>query len=203
MESRYFSGYSVNQVLSRLSRKKRQGIKVFAGDLARTKSTRTIASLIIEFAKQKDGSALLRCVRADGSVSWHKQEGKYASFFPLHDLTHYAVETELGFRRGFYGLIAGGWEIAETTGQTARGPLPNDTVEVEYLVSAFSAERSSGDATTAAEFNALAATFARAKEMPTPRELSEEELQRVRSRFNELAAKWRALTPGEAMQLSF
>ena len=146
---------------------------------------------------------MLKCTRADGSVSWQKQEGKHATFFPLHDLTHYAVETELGFRRGFYGLIAEGWEIAETTGKTARGRLPNETLEVEYLVSAFSAERASGTATTAAEFNDLAATFASANEMTQPRELTDEDLARVRSRFNDLAMQWRSLAPGSTLELAF
>ncbi|HEX8077601.1 MAG TPA: hypothetical protein VF511_07285, partial [Chthoniobacterales bacterium] len=135
----------------------------------------------IEFAKQKDGSAVLRCIRADGSVTWQKQEGQHAAFFPVHDLTHYAVETELGFGRGFYGLIAEGWEIADTTGKTARGPLPNEALEVEYFVSAFSAERASGTTSRAEEFNALAANFARSKGMPAPRRLSDEELESVRS----------------------
>jgi len=145
---------------------------------------------------------LLKCTRADGSVSWQKQEGKHAAFFPLHDLTHYAVETELGFRRGFYGLIAEGWEIAETTGKTARGRLPNETLEVEYLVSAFSAERASGTATTATEFNDLAVTFASANEMTQPRELTDEDLARVRSRFNDLAMQWRSLAPGSTLELA-
>jgi hypothetical protein len=101
-------------------------------------------SLIIQFVKQNDGSVVLRCARPDGSSTWQRVDDQHAAFFPLHDLTHYAVETELGFRRGFYGLIAEGWDIAETTGKTARGALPNETLEVEYLVSAFSAERSGG-----------------------------------------------------------
>lgn len=159
--------------------------------------------MIIEFAKQEDGNALLRCIRADGTATWQRQDGKYAAFFPLHDLIHYAVETQLGFRRGFYGLIAEGWDIAETTGKTARGALPNETLEVEYLVSAFSAERSGGVASPSEEFNDLAATFARAKQMTNPRELSDEELDRVRARFNELATKWRALPAGATMELPF
>jgi len=146
---------------------------------------------------------VLRCLRDNGSVSWQKQEGKYAAFFPIHDLMHYAVETELGFRRGFYGLIAEGWEIAETTGKTPRGPLPNETLEVEYLVSAFSAERASGDMTSADDFNQLAATFAQAKGMPEPRQLSDQDLLRVRARFDELAAKWRGLPADAAIQLAF
>jgi hypothetical protein len=159
--------------------------------------------LIIEFAKQKDGTSVLRCVRADGLMTWQKQEGKHAAFFPLHDLTHYAVETELGFRRGFYGLIAEGWDITETTGKTARGALPNETLEVEYLVSAFSAERASGDVASAEEFNQLAATFARAKGMPEPRQLTDAELKRVRTRFDELVERWRGLPGGETLTLDF
>ena len=146
---------------------------------------------------------MLRCIRDDGSVSWQKQEGTHAVFFPLHDLTHYAVETELGYRRGFYGLIAEGWEIAETTGKTPRGTLPNEALEVEYLVSAFSAERASGEAATANEFNELAATFARGKGMPEPRKLTAHELARVRLRFVALATQWRALAPGETLRLEF
>jgi hypothetical protein len=159
--------------------------------------------LIIELTKQKDGSAVLRCIRNDGSVTWQKQEGTNAAFFPLHDLTHYAVETELGFRRGFYGLIAEGWEISETTGKTPRGALPTEALQVEYLVSAFSAERASGSPSAAEDFNELTATFAAAKDLPNPRHLSDEELDRVRCRFNELATKWRALPAGATMQLPF
>jgi hypothetical protein len=159
--------------------------------------------LKIQFNKRVDGRVVLKCVRADDSATWQRQDDQHAVFFPLHDLTHYAVETELGFRRGFFGLIAEGWEIAETTGKTARGPLPNEALEVEYLVSAFSAERAGGAAATAEEFNQLAATFADGKGMPRPRELSEEDLARVRSRFDELAIRWRSIPPGKTIELEF
>jgi len=157
----------------------------------------------IQFTKRADGNAVLKCIRPDGSTTWQRQVDQHAVFFPLHDLTHYAVETELGFKRGFYGLLADGWEIEQTSGQTARGPLPNEAIEVEYLVSAFSAERAGGAIASAEEFNQLAGTFANAKGMPPPRQLSDEELARVRSRFDELAAKWRALPPGETLELPF
>ena len=125
------------------------------------------------------------------------------AFFPVHDLTHYAVETELEFARGFYGLIAAGWDIADTTGKGARGPLPDEAIEVEYIVSAFSAERAGGTAATAAEFNELATTFANAKGMPPPRRLTDEDLAKIRSRFDELAMKWRGLSRGATLELAF
>ncbi len=159
--------------------------------------------MIIEFTKRKDGNTVLRCLRDDGSVTWQRNESQHALFFPIHDLMHYAVETELGFRHGFFGLIAEGWEIAETTGKTNRGALPNEALEVEYLVSAFSAERASGTATTAAEFNDLAGTFARANETTPPRGLTDEGLARVRTRFDDLAVRWRTLAPGSTLQLPF
>jgi hypothetical protein len=100
-------------------------------------------------------------------------------------------------------LIAEGWDIAETTGKSARGPLPNEALEVEYFVSAFAAERAGGAATRAEEFNQLAATYANARGMPRPRQLSDEELAKVRSRFEELAGKWRSLASGETLELAF
>src|SRR2546430_9090725 len=55
--------------------------------------------LLIRIKKKSDGSAALSCLRADGSVTWQRQNGQQGRFFPLHDLTHYAVETVLGHTR--------------------------------------------------------------------------------------------------------
>jgi hypothetical protein len=50
--------------------------------------------LRIEITKQLNGSGVLQCARNDGSVTW---QSKHAAHFALHDLTHYAIETALGF----------------------------------------------------------------------------------------------------------
>jgi hypothetical protein len=159
--------------------------------------------LILQFTKGKDGGVLLRCIRADGSATWQRQGDNRAAFFPLHDLTHYAVETELGFGRGFYGLIANGWEIADTTGKGARGPLPDEAIEVEYIVGSLGAERASDSACTAEEFNDLASAFAKTRGRPEPRTLKDPELTRVRSRIDELFTLWRALPGGATLELTF
>jgi hypothetical protein len=39
--------------------------------------------------------------------------------------------------------------------------------------------------------------------MTQPRELTDEDLARVRSRFNDLAMQWRSLAPGSTLQLAF
>ena len=84
----------------------------------------------VQITKKADGSGVLRCVRADGSVTWQKQPDRHAAFFALHDLTHFAVETTLGYRQGFFGLVAEGWDFEDTGGKGARGPLPPEAVEV-------------------------------------------------------------------------
>jgi len=159
--------------------------------------------VIIEFTKRKDGNTVLRCVRDDGSSTWQRNDNQHARFFPVHDLLHCAVEMELGFSNGFFGLIAAGWNIDETTGKSARGALPIEALEVEHLVSSFTAEWNSDTDWSAKDFNEQARAFATTKGLPPPRSLTDDELARVRRRFEELTAQWRDLPAGETLRLEF
>ncbi len=159
--------------------------------------------LRIALTKRSDGSAVLHCTRPDRSETWQKQEGAHAAFFPLHDLTHFAVETELGIRDAFYGLIAVGWSIDDTTGKGARGPLPDIALFVENVVGTLDSERGSGSRWTAAEFNENTARYASNSGRPVPRALTDEELARIRKRRAQLFAQWRELPPGGSLALTF
>lgn len=162
-----------------------------------------MSELILQLTKQLDGGMVLRCVREDGSVTWQKQQGRQAAFFPMHDLTHYAVESELGFRAGFYGLIADGWDIADTEGKSERGPLPDEAILVEKVVGSFDAERAGGTVWSTRDFNTQLADFSTMKGLPPPRVLSEDELSRVRVRIRELFNQWVKLDPGATLELTF
>jgi hypothetical protein len=153
-----------------------------------------MSDLVIRIKKKADGSAALSCLRPDGSVTWQRQEGLQGRFFPLHDLTHYAVESVLGFEQGFFGLIAQGWDMEDTGGKSPRGPLPPEAITVEHIVGGLDAERASRTQLSAAEFNALTAV---------ERPLSDAELARVRERRRELFAQWAALPAGETLVLAF
>ena len=54
--------------------------------------------LRIRLKRHSDLSASLTLTRRDGSVTWQRQRGSLALVFPSHDLTHYAVESTLGYR---------------------------------------------------------------------------------------------------------
>jgi hypothetical protein len=157
--------------------------------------------LLIQITKRSDGGGVLRCVRADGSMTWQKQEGRHAAFFALHDLTHFAVESVLGLKRGFFGLVAAGWDIDETTGKEARGAIPDQAKEVEYMVGALDSERAGGVIWSAEDFNRQAAIHAAASGLPEPMPLTDEELMRIRARRAELFSEWRALEPGKTLEL--
>ncbi len=163
-----------------------------------------VPELRVEFAKRADGAAVLRCMRPDGTATWQRHEGRQAMFFPLHDLTHFAVETTLGFRGGFYGLIADGWEIADTDGKGSRGPLPAEAVLVEHVVGMLERERVGGaDALTASELNAQLQQLARDGRVECARTFTDEELHAARVRMDALHAAWAALEPRGAMEMSF
>ena len=150
----------------------------------------------VQIAKKADGSGVLRCVRDDGSVTWQKQTDRHAAYFALHDLTHFAVETALGLRRGFFGLIAEGWDIDDTTGKGARGPLPPEAGEAEMIVGVFSAERAGGSIWTVEEFNECA-------KMSGTRALTLDEIVRVKKKRSELFQQWSAVAPGATLELEF
>jgi hypothetical protein len=145
----------------------------------------------IELLKQPDQAVILRCTRADGTVTWQKQT-RHAAHFVLHDLTHYAVETTLGYGRGFLGLVAEGWDVEDTTGKGARGPLPPEAVEVEQIVGLFDTERGSGVLWSVEELNQF-----------SPRPLTTEDIRSIRSLRSSLSHQWSALAPGDKMELTF
>jgi hypothetical protein len=160
-------------------------------------------SIVVRIKKGADGRTSLSCERADGTKTWQRQHGAQASFFPRHDLTHFAVETVLGHTNGFYGLVAAGWDLSDFGTPWPRGPLPKDANLSEIIVGFFDRERASGQIGSAQEINDEVAKFAEENGLPVPEQLAEDDLARVRKRRGELFAQWDAVRPGDSLELSF
>lgn len=139
--------------------------------------------------------------RGDGSTVWQTLKGGHASFFPFHDLTHYAVESALRIGDAFFGLVAAGWSIEDTQGKSARGPLPINALFVEAVVGALDTERASLTRWTAAEFNDSLATYMTAAGRTVPAELTDDDLARIRTRRAELFRQWESLGEEESLIL--
>jgi hypothetical protein len=160
--------------------------------------------LTIRIKKKPDGSGAISCTRSDGTVTWQRQTERHAGFFSYHDLTHYAVETVLGHQRGFYGLVAEGWDFEDFGSPWPRGPIPVDADPSELIVGTMDAQRASGSEWTTAEVNQHLTTAIRAFVAdavgPT---LTEEELRTIRLRMRELFSEWEAIAPGGTLELAF
>jgi hypothetical protein len=159
--------------------------------------------LVIRIKKKRDGSAALSCVRADGTVTWQRQEGAQGRFFPRHDLTHYAVETVLGRARGFYGLLAEGWNLTDFGKPWPRGPLPTEAACSELLVGFLDGERAAGTQWSAADFNSSLTNHFTEQGLSVSCVVTDAELDQVRERRGELFAQWATLPPGETLELRF
>lgn len=166
------------------------------------------AELAIAITRHRDGSTILRLTRADGSATWQRNRGATGAFFPPHDLTHHAVETVLGHRRGFYGLVAEGWDLGDFGPPWPRGRL--DAMDPSELIVGF-LDRTGLDearAASAAELNAAAAIYF--AERPDAlggiarwRDLTDVELAAVRAEARALIARWQAVPPGGTLTLGF
>ncbi|MFL5580564.1 MAG: hypothetical protein ACJ8AO_09325 [Gemmatimonadaceae bacterium] len=161
--------------------------------------------LLVRLRKNADGSAVLSCERADGSVTWQRQFGRRGAFFPQHDLTHFAVETTLGHRRGFFGLVAEGWDFADFGAPWPRGRIPEDADPSELIVGFLDIERTTGVEMTADELDSHARTSlaSRGGDAAAWQPISAADLARVREAARMLLVRWAALVPGEALELHF
>jgi hypothetical protein len=159
--------------------------------------------LIVRIKKGNDGLTALSGVRADGTTTWQRQRGKQAAFFPRHDLTHFAVESTLQLRQGFFGLMAAGWDFSDFGSPWPRGALPAEGNITELIVAAFDLERSSGERASAAAINDDIAEHCAERGLPAWAPLTEDDLARIRQKRADLFAKWEATPPGETLELRF
>jgi hypothetical protein len=159
--------------------------------------------ITISIKKKTDGSASLSCKRPDGSVTWQRQDGQQGRFFPLHDLTHYAVETVLGLDGAFYGLVAAGWNLTDFGNPWPRGPMPPDAGAAELIVGFLDTERASGTVWTAEDFNAKAAAYHDTRGGAPSLRLTEADLTNIRAARRALFDRWDALPAGDTLELSF
>lgn len=155
--------------------------------------------MLVQLKNGRDGRPTLVCVRPDGSRTW----SKIHPGFPLHDLTHYAVESVLGFAQAFFGLIASGWSIEAFAERGAPARMPEEALWAEHVVGIFDLERGMSRSLSVEEFNeALEQSFVGKPTRPF-RPLTHVELAAIRSLRSALAARWWAVAPGKTLELHF
>ena len=164
---------------------------------------RTTTTLRIRLTRRPDGAVVFELRRPDGTTTWQKRTGPTAEFFAIHDLTHYAVESALGFRHGFYGLVADGWDLGDFGTPWPRGPLPEEAAVVEVIVGCFDAQRAAHEPLTAAQCTSSIRSYFSPHPAATVRAVTDEDLARVRQLLGDQLWRWHATPGGGTHELSF
>ena len=158
--------------------------------------------LEIRIRRGRDGPDSLTLTREDGTATWQHMPRAQVQ----HDLTHYAVESCLGFRDAFYGLVASGKNISDFNNRETRGETPDEAMLTEFFVNQVVLEHASGEFAEVERFNAIMLStlqnhgngdLARAH-----RPLSADELTTIRATARELWGRWYHTAPGEALTLT-
>jgi hypothetical protein len=136
--------------------------------------------------------------RADGSGEVVETE---TDAVLLHDLLHYAVESEAGLKGSFYGILdrIGGYQELIVAGGAALG---GEIAITERVVGAI-AEAMSEDGLDDAAFVATVSATLTLYEERAPRWLTPAFIAAVRERMRRLTARWNATPIGETMELEF
>ena len=156
-------------------------------------------TLTIRLKKTPDAPPVLTGVRADGSATWQRSHVA----FPVHDLVHYCVESTLGLRSAFFGLVAQGWNLEDFGNPWPKGPLPAEALFAENLVGEVWRAFVSKEPLSAKELNQRVSAHRAHQGFDMPRMVTDGELAEIHLRLGELALRWRTLTPGGTMELRF
>jgi hypothetical protein len=100
--------------------------------------------LLAERLGRTDQLDRLRCIRGDGSETSASMPRQ--GILP-HDLLHYLVESGLGWRHGFLGMIAAGADIGWTMQQThdpTNRDIADQAIHAEAVVESLQAQLWSG-----------------------------------------------------------
>ncbi|MGH2353642.1 MAG: hypothetical protein ACRDI2_25825 [Chloroflexota bacterium] len=157
--------------------------------------------MLIRFTKAKraDKRDVLTCVHDDGTSTWMVERPGFVQ----HDLAHYAVETTFGYRLGFFGLVAHGWEfehmgtIDPATGKKRALPDEPESPGVEYVVSLLQRERT-GLLRPEDFYDALAMYCA-----AIPSQFTDERLALARGEIERLYRRWDEVPAGGSLELRF
>lgn len=160
-------------------------------------AARSTPALRVRLTRVSNTRHRMQVVRADGSAESCELETRSCL---LHDLVHFAVETEARLARSFYGLLAAGMDHRALMHDLQ----PADATEL------IATERVIGPLTNAWQkgidppgFVAALRAYGESTGAPMPDWLDEDLVARALERLRRLEGRWRATAFGEAMELLF
>lgn len=153
----------------------------------------------IAFRRIDDSAHVLEVTRAGGATESVECETRS---YLVHDLLHYAVESEAGLRGGFWGNLAAGKTLAQMNDRTGAGmaDAAGEMGAIEQIVGAL---HGTTKGWSAPDVVAGVRRFNESIGVATPAWLTEDFVERVQERMRQLQGQWRATRRGGRMELVF
>lgn len=156
----------------------------------------------IVLKKRLQAPSIITIIRADGSRTWNKIHRGLET----HDIAHYAVEKELGFKQAFYGIIEAGSTIQDfdaPRAQRSEVVLPNnlspEAIQTEHIVNLLETEwYQKSDPMTLLP---MLKEILDAQQLPFPTALTTTALANIRITYHKLAQQWQELKAEEELEL--
>ena len=159
--------------------------------------------LTFELKKRADAKAQLVLIREDGSHTVGTI-GPADGFGPVHDLTHFAIESTLGLDEGFLGMCASGWEIGDFEVKGTASKLPREAVFAEIAAGELSRQLVMRQVSSLADFLwAIDLSLNKQEDGFQRPEITERQFATILARINEEWGRWRALPPNGTLQLTY
>jgi len=159
--------------------------------------------MTIRFTKGQGKRDTLAIIRDDGTSTWSALTPGFAT----HDFMHYALETALGCKDAFLGLVGRGLAIesfGEVDPATRQKPqLPAEAIYAETTVQTLWQYWMAGDWPEAGALSDLLEIAWQQFGMPAPERITTEQLSHVREIFMGLVSRWERVLPGETLEVTF
>lgn len=137
--------------------------------------------------------------RDDGSETWMNAD----DFFVRHDISHYCIEKNLGYKTAFMGMLNNGMDVKDFEDRAKRKQITvsQEALYAENIANLFLMEIAQRNFDN---FNQVAKQSFESwnKEFTAP-VLSEDEINRIRKSLKALLQSWNTLAPGKTMELAF
>jgi hypothetical protein len=159
----------------------------------------TIRGMLVRLTRLTNERHRLELVRDDGTREAHELETRSTL---LHDLVHYAVETEAGLNASFYGRLASGTAYAALVTEPSPDAEALQTELVVVRVQGIAKSDSWTDVDPASLAESINAGFRSLGNRP-PAWLTGDLIVRVRERLRRVQGQWRATPFHQTLVLEF
>ncbi len=152
----------------------------------------------LRITKNLDKPHTIAYTRDDGTITWMPA----SDFFVLHDLSHFAIEKELGYTTAFMGMLNNGMDIKDFEDREKRKSITitREAGLAENMANLFLTEKMQGQFS---DFNqVLASAFVNMAGDTALPSLKETEIDNVRNAFASLVHTWDMLAVGETLALN-